>query len=213
MKNLVFTTHKRYSNSIMTDLASACAAVMQDKTQEEYMCFFGKCFVEYFTHYGYDTIMRVSGRHYRDFLNGIDNLHETMRFSYPKMLSPSFYVTDEHARGCLLHYRSKRVGFKQYVVGQLKQCARRFYGTEVEVIIQQETVTDQGCHVVFQLTFDNHAYKPPEEARIHPGLTEYAQISGSVFFKVLYGYSTVPDLSSGLCKDGTQQSQSMFLYC
>ena len=75
------------------------------ETTDHYMQRFGSCFVEYFSHYGYQTIVKVSGRHYRDFLHGIDNLHETMRFSYPQMLSPSFYVDEETDTGCVLHYR------------------------------------------------------------------------------------------------------------
>jgi len=34
----------------------------------------------------------VLGRHMRDFLNGLDNLHEYMRFSYTKLKPPSFFV-------------------------------------------------------------------------------------------------------------------------
>ena len=130
-------------------------------------------------------IMRVSGRHYRDFLNGIDNLHETMRFSYPKMLSPSFYVEDEDRKGCTLHYRSKRVGFKSYVMGQLKQCGKKFYGVHVGVEVVSETVTDQGCHVIFRLDFINYGYKPAKDEHTkYPGIAEYSHISCNAFFKV-----------------------------
>ena len=90
----------------MNELATACSFVIGDQSAESYMEFFGRCFVDYFTHYGYDDILRKSGRQFRDFLKGIDNLHETMRFSYPKMSNPSFYVSDEDPTGCLLHYRS-----------------------------------------------------------------------------------------------------------
>lgn len=64
---------------------------------------------------------RVLGRHMRDFLNGLDNLHEYMRFSYPKLKPPSFFVEKESPNGLLLHYRSKRKGYMYYVKGQIKQ--------------------------------------------------------------------------------------------
>ena len=60
------------------------------------------------------------GRHVRDFLNGLDNLHEYLRFTYPYMKPPSFYCEDETATGLKLHYRSRRKGFLHYVIGQIR---------------------------------------------------------------------------------------------
>lgn len=185
-KNIVFATHKRYSDELVVHIAMACAEILGDATKEEYLIFFGRCFVEYCTHYGYDTIMRVSGRYYRDFLHGIDNLHETMRFSYPKMLSPSFYVEEETEHGCILHYRSKRIGFAQYVMGQLKQMGSKFYSVKVEVEILRETVTGRGCHAVFQLKFNNTGYNGSgfrSRGSFQKSLSR-AHISGAMFFKV-----------------------------
>jgi guanylate cyclase len=51
----------------------------------------------------------------RDFLNGLDNLHEYLRFSYPKMKAPSFFVENESKAGLTLHYRTRRRGFINYV--------------------------------------------------------------------------------------------------
>ena len=49
-------------------------------------------FVDFVGQFGYDKVLRVLGRHMRDFLNGLDNLHEYMRFSYQKLKPPSFFV-------------------------------------------------------------------------------------------------------------------------
>src|SRR6218665_2817961 len=123
--------------------------------------------------------------YYRDFLNGIDNLHETMRFSYPRMSSPSFYVSAEDQHGCLLHYKSRRTGFTQYVVGQLIQCATTFYGVDLEVKVVEERAGDEGCHVVFRLDFDNSAFILLERSRHKSGLVgTYGHISAKTFFKV-----------------------------
>jgi guanylate cyclase len=81
----------------------------------------GVDFVNFVGQYGYDRILRVLGRHMRDFLNGLDNLHEYMRFSYSKLKPPSFFVEQESSTGLILHYRSKRKGFVHYVKGQLSQ--------------------------------------------------------------------------------------------
>jgi len=48
-------------------------------------------------------------------------LHEYLKFSYPKMRAPSFYIDNESESGLRLHYRSKRRGFVHYTMGQIKQ--------------------------------------------------------------------------------------------
>ena len=52
---------------------------------------------------------------------GLDNLHEYLKFSYPRMRAPSFFCENETSTGLTLHYRSKRRGFVHYTMGQIKQ--------------------------------------------------------------------------------------------
>ena len=59
----------------------------------------GNAFVNFMSRYGYDNILRVLGRNMRDFLNGLDNLHEYLRLSYPKLRPPSFFCDDETHEG------------------------------------------------------------------------------------------------------------------
>ena len=61
--------------------------------------------------YGYDRIMRVLGRNLRDFLNGLDNLHEYLRFSNPHLKPPSFFCEHETKQGLILHYRYQGLNF------------------------------------------------------------------------------------------------------
>ena len=133
--------------------------------------------------------MRSSGRHYRDFLNGIDNLHETMRFSYPRMSSPFFRVSDEDNNGCLLHYQSKRVGFTRYVIGQLIQSARSFYDVSVDVVMLDESIQAEGCKATFRLNFDNSNALESQKRRESQSLRHgrCASVSGGMFFKVSDG--------------------------
>lgn len=44
-------------------------------------------------------------------------MHLRMRFMYPKMKSPSMYVSHEDANGVLLHYRTTRNGYSPYLIG------------------------------------------------------------------------------------------------
>jgi guanylate cyclase len=79
--------------------------ILHEGGPDLYMQFFGECFVKFFTNYGYDKILRVAGRHFRDFLHSIDQLHDSTRFSFPKMKSPLFHVTEEDDNGAVLHYK------------------------------------------------------------------------------------------------------------
>jgi guanylate cyclase len=36
----------------------------------------------------YGDVLALLGRELRDFLNGLDNLHEYLKFSYPRYLMP-----------------------------------------------------------------------------------------------------------------------------
>ncbi|KAL1460077.1 hypothetical protein WDU94_012016 [Cyamophila willieti] len=91
----------------------------------------GVHFVGYVSQYGYDRVLSVLGRHMRDFLNGLDNLHEYLKFSYPRMRAPSFICENETRQGLTLHYRSKRRGFVYYAMGQIREVARHFYNKEM----------------------------------------------------------------------------------
>ena len=103
----MFEVHRGYSDDVLPRIADACSTALSDgrRTPDEFLAEFGRSFVGYTTRLGYAPVMRATGRHFRDFLAGIDNLHETMRFSYPRMVSPSFYISSEDQRGCSLHYR------------------------------------------------------------------------------------------------------------
>ncbi|KAL3841990.1 hypothetical protein ACJMK2_020066, partial [Sinanodonta woodiana] len=185
LKNMVFSTHKTYKDDNLKKIAAACCVVLAKGSMDEYMDYFGKCFVEFCISYGYDKVLRVAGRHFRDFLHGIDNLHEVLRFSFPKMRSPSFIIESEDEQGCILIYRSKRYGFKNYVTGQLKQCAKIFYKVEIQVEIQDEEFVDNKYHVRFRLNFDNSGYKSPFCRRASSEIYRFSSISSTTFFRVL----------------------------
>lgn len=170
----------------MKKIAKGCCQVFNEqKTEDDYMLFFGQCFVKFFDHCGYDKIVRLQGRHFRDFLHGIDNLHETMRYSYQRMQSPSFLVQSEDRYGCVLSYRSKRTGFKNYVAGQLAQCAKMFYDIDIELEILLEELLNTGCNVTFRINFDNSAYCAPMQASVPSDFFyDIEFISNELFFKV-----------------------------
>ena len=46
----------------------------------------GYYFVEFVCEFGYGDVLALLGRQLRDFLNGLDNLHEYLKYSYPRFL-------------------------------------------------------------------------------------------------------------------------------
>jgi hypothetical protein len=56
-KFAVFNTHHIYPDHVMTSLAAACASVTgEGATKDHFMQFFGRCFVRFFSNFGYGYI-------------------------------------------------------------------------------------------------------------------------------------------------------------
>ena len=88
-----------------------------------------------------------------------------MRFTFPGMRTPSFFVDEETENGCQLHYRTKRVGFSRYVAGQLKTIAKNYYQTDLKLRIINEEMEPAGLHVIFELKFHNEAFMKRRAAK------------------------------------------------
>ncbi|XP_046645351.1 soluble guanylate cyclase 89Db-like isoform X2 [Daphnia pulicaria] len=160
-RNTVFRTHHIYPDELIMKLADAAVTLVANgSTRQDFLRFFGRCFVRYFSHYGYEKFIKVCGRYFCDFLTGIDNIHLQMRYMYPKMVSPSMYISHEDAEGVLLHYRTTRNGFCPYLIGQLHQIAHDFYG--IQLTVEELTKTpfnkEEGYQFRFRLNFDNRDY-------------------------------------------------------
>lgn len=115
-----FSVHQVYPENLLNKLAKK-SQQMLNVNEHEFMDQMGVCFVSFVSQYGYDRVLSVLGRHMRDFLNGLDNLHEYLKFSYPRMKAPSFICENETKQGLTLHYRSKRRGFVYYTMGQIRE--------------------------------------------------------------------------------------------
>ncbi|XP_063237743.1 soluble guanylate cyclase 88E [Bacillus rossius redtenbacheri] len=152
-----FSVHQVYPENLIPRLANKAMQVL-DITEQEFFDQMGVYFVGFVSQYGYDRVLSVLGRHMRDFLNGLDNLHEYLKFSYPRMRAPSFICENETRHGLTLHYRSKRRGFVYYTMGQIREVARHFYHKDMRIELVREELLFDTVHVTFQLTFDNRAF-------------------------------------------------------
>ncbi len=53
-------------------------------SDSEYFDGMGYFFINFLSQFGYGDVLALLGRELRDFLNGLDNLHEYLKFSYPR---------------------------------------------------------------------------------------------------------------------------------
>ena len=157
LKSQSFVLHDIYEDNTVSRIVNAYARVTGEST-DDIMHQTGVNFVGFVEENGYDQLLKVLGRNLRDFLNGLDSLHDYLRFSYTKLKPPSFYVEKETANGMILHYASKRFGFLNYVIGQIKEVGSKFYDVVVDVEVLQYTENKNGCHVILDLIFDNRDY-------------------------------------------------------
>lgn len=153
-----FIMHDTYPEEVAIRLANAVSMATGGRVND-IMTHFGFHFVSFTSRYGYDFMLKVLGRNLRDFLNGLDSLHDYLRTSYPKLLPPSFFSENETKDGLIMHYRSKRKGYTHYVMGQIQKVAIMFYNTEVEIEMLEVDESAKGTHCVMKLHFDNRGFE------------------------------------------------------
>ncbi|KAK7085055.1 hypothetical protein SK128_011393, partial [Halocaridina rubra] len=153
-----FNTHQIYSDNLVLQLATSCSELLENGDANDYLRFFGRCFVRFCSHYQYDKMLRVTGRHFCQFLREMDNLHAQMRFGFPKMKSPSMVISEYDCNGAVLQYRSSRTGLSHYLMGQLLQIANDFFELPLNVEILKEEGEDNTQCTTFRLDFDNRGF-------------------------------------------------------
>ena len=87
----------------------------------------GKYFVQLATDAGYQNLILQLGRGIRDFFLNLDNLHDYLKFTFPKMKAPSFFIDTEDENSITLQYRTRRRGFHFYVQGQVRKLLSLHY--------------------------------------------------------------------------------------
>ncbi|XP_075976292.1 soluble guanylate cyclase 89Db-like [Anticarsia gemmatalis] len=127
-------------------------------TPEKVMHFFGRCFVKFFSNYGYDKMIRATGRYFCTFLQSVDNIHQRMRFTFPRMRSPSMQLTRAHRHGAELVYSSGRTGYTHYLMGQLYEIAEDIFSLKLKVSVVKESMEGNYYVAVLRLEFDNSDY-------------------------------------------------------
>ena len=85
---------------------------------EEFYEGMGKYFVTLASEAGYRRTLLQLGRRIRDFYLNLDNLHDYLKYTFPKMKAPSFFIEAEDEGHLMMQYRTRRKGFHFYVQGK-----------------------------------------------------------------------------------------------
>ncbi|XP_053698579.1 soluble guanylate cyclase 89Db-like [Sabethes cyaneus] len=193
-KVTVFNTYQQYPDSLIPDLAAALSA-LTGKSIDEFMVFFGRCFVRFFSNFGYDELIKATGRYFCDFLHSVDNIHLQMRFTYRKMKSPSMQLIEMDENGAVLVYRSTRSGFSKYLRGQLMEIAKQLYNMDISIKVLESQndvpggtagpISIQGglktVIVKYRLDFDNREYMRKRiHIEAHPSQLQLAPVDSSL---------------------------------
>ncbi|KAI2795797.1 hypothetical protein BLOT_016437 [Blomia tropicalis] len=152
-----FNTHTIYPDVYTKNIIDKACQVLK-LTEKQFLIKVGESFVIFIGRYGYDIILSALGREFRDFLNSLDDLHEYLRLSYPRLRPPSYFCDNESQHGLILHYRTKRNFLLWYTVGQIIQVAKVFYSTDVEIELLSEKQEINEFHFILKLRFDNQAF-------------------------------------------------------
>ena len=69
-----------------------------EMTDEEFWEGMGSYFVQLTENLGFFNLIQHLGRELRDFFLNLDNLHDYLKFKFPRLKPPSFFVEDETDR-------------------------------------------------------------------------------------------------------------------
>ena len=86
-----FSIHQVYPEQLLGKVAKKTFTTLGCNA-DEFFEGMGYYFVEFAAQYGYGDVLALLGRELRDFLNGLDNLHEYLKFSYPRYFYPYFIL-------------------------------------------------------------------------------------------------------------------------
>ncbi|KAG5448215.1 Soluble guanylate cyclase gcy-31 [Clonorchis sinensis] len=160
LTTLDYQTQKIYSETIIERLMVALSQET-GRTVEDLRYQNGLSFAAFTTDYGYEKLLRVQGRSFIHLLRNLDNLHEHLRFSYPKIRPPSFFTVTETVDSIKLVYSSKRVGYEHYVRGQLINLAKRFFNLNITVTLISRWMEGLVHHVMYEITHDGKTWGLP----------------------------------------------------
>ena len=115
-----FAAGETFPEAQLPKMGKVAMKVLSLKDEEFYEGM-GKYFITIAQEAGYGNTLLALGRRIRDFFLNLDNLHDYLKFQFPKMKAPSFFIEFEDENGLHMQYRTRRKGFHYYVQGQVSE--------------------------------------------------------------------------------------------
>lgn len=144
----VWVGNESYPDATTYGLVAAASEVLEIPASAV-LAAFGEHWVLETTRVEYGGMIEAGGRTLREFLLNLPNFHARIELIFPRLVPPSFRVTDVRADSMRLHYLTQRAGLQPFVAGILSGLAKLFRD-EVEIELVESR--DQGSeHDVFLL--------------------------------------------------------------
>lgn len=137
-----FISNEPYDDDITYALAAATANEVKI-TVAEVLITFGEYWILKTGKEKYGNLLEAGGHNLKEFLLNLPSFHNRIMLMYPKLTPPEFKVSNVESNSLHLHYFSKRVGLKDFVIG-LMQGLGKLYNTPVNLELINDR--DNGDH-------------------------------------------------------------------
>ncbi|CAH8834431.1 unnamed protein product [Trichobilharzia szidati] len=182
---LSFQTQRVYSDHVLKCLFCTLSDEVGESVEQlTYQS--GLYFAAFTSDYGYENLLRVQGRDFISFLHNLDNLHEYLRFSYPKIRPPSFSIVKATHNCIRLKYSTKRDGYTHYVRGQLITLAKRLYDLDIRVELIDMKVVNYVYHTTYDIyALNDRHWIDPQKYYVQKPLDSWGDtIASNEFFNI-----------------------------
>jgi len=158
-----FPSNETYPEAQLGKMGKTCMKILSLKDEEFYEGM-GKYFVTLCQECGYEKLLLQLGRRIRDFYLNLDNLHDYLKYTFPKMKAPSFFIEAEDEGSLHMQYRTRRRGFHFYVQGQVKELAKMLFThtkqfeNKLDCKLKKQEIVFDTAVFHYELTFQNHGF-------------------------------------------------------
>ncbi|CAH8458274.1 unnamed protein product [Schistosoma bovis] len=129
-QQLEIQTNRNYSTRLLTRIISTLCEFI-GLPEEDIYYEFGIKSVDYLSNNGFQSLLQVLGKNYIDFLHNVNEMHEYLHYSYPKIKPPNIKVTSINHNVITLVYSSVREEFAHYLRSQLIYIAKLYFQLDV----------------------------------------------------------------------------------
>ncbi|CAH8459714.1 unnamed protein product [Schistosoma rodhaini] len=187
-KEFDIETRKIYHDNLMARIAT----ILSDRifTDKDIILFdIGRYTIQYLIKNGFEKLLRVLGKTFKDLLLSLNDHHKYLRYSYHRIKPPSFVILSSTPSCIVLEYTTKRPGYNHYTRGLLFEVAKYIYQLHLIIKINSESHEGPIYRTVFTLELCiGESFKESEICMIKTGLgtmNKLPKISSENFFGLL----------------------------